>query len=457
MCGIFGIINGTKSRTAEHDIRQYMENAIVANSLRGMDSTGMFQMKRNGKVFYHKKAMTGAQFIDDQTTTQMLTDTDDCRFTVVHNRAATKGAISDANAHPFQHINDDGDYVIGVHNGTLVAGWEKDKGDIDFQVDSDWAINQIANLGVDEGFKKIVGPSAFAWYSPREGEVLNLFRNAGRPMYVAYVKNEDRMLFASEYMMMEWLADRNTILLEDRFMELEPTQLYQFNLNSPREFSKRFLNGRAAAPSTPLPTRSQEDSFFEKVEKIFAVAAPTVDKVEAAMTRAEKKSAKKEAQKAFNETKALTVIGEEPKHKKPKAIIVVTHEEQRLARAAEIMSEAVVFYPDFHDSDKQEAWGTATGDGELWSAVVRRVDTARYQELKKHPWIGAKIIGAMRGEGGKIKDLCVVLSHRSLTFGNTSKSEPEATADNNALAEALRDALATHVEEKAARNNETIH
>lgn len=442
MCGIYGIVNGSKFRKAEPDIVSYMKDAVVANSLRGMDSTGMFQMKRNGKVVWHKDAVSGTEFLKDSTALDLFRDTDDCRLTVVHNRAATRGAITARNCHPFQHINDDGDYVIGVHNGTLSPGWEREKNGLDTEVDSDWAIAQITHEGVDKAFQKIVGPSAFVWYSPREGEVLNLFRNAGRPMFVTFVKNEDRMLFASEYQMVEWLATRNTLQIESSIIELAPVHLYQFSLDSPRSFEKRKLDTFPPVKAYVSP----ETRLFTELERIFADTSKALDAVN---------------NKPAGESTPLPdpVV---KANNKGRAIIVVTAEEQRLARAGEVMGKEVIFYEETHDAERNELWGVATGEGEMWAAVVRRIDTARYQQLKKHPYLTGSVIGATTIDalkGSKTKELTVILSHRSLGVPkNPPITETIAESDDNAqLALALKEAIEQHNQAKVTNEQPTFH
>src|SRR3546814_3056993 len=93
-----------------------------------------------------------------------------------HNRAATKGAVNQENAHPFNH----GD-IVGCHNGTLynVTNLDDHK---DFKVDSENIFYDMSRNGAKATIAKLQGAFALCWYD-ESNRTVNLVRNSQRPMY----------------------------------------------------------------------------------------------------------------------------------------------------------------------------------------------------------------------------------------------------------------------------------
>ena len=235
MCGIFGVVNGTKSRSARLAVCNFAKDAFVAGSLRGEDSTGMMQ-RHKGTTSYHKMPVAGPMYNKDTITKGLINDVDVSLFTVGHNRAATHGVVSKDNAHPFTHYDKVKGSLTGVHNGTL-QDWQDIDSSKGILVDSDWAMKMLHTEGMD-AFEYFKGAFCFVWYDDTSPDVLRFARNTERPMYFAYEKGKDTMLFASEAGMLSWLCERNKIDIEDTIYELDKDHMYQFNLSNPREFTK---------------------------------------------------------------------------------------------------------------------------------------------------------------------------------------------------------------------------
>src|SRR3546814_11475199 len=72
-----------------------------------------------------------------------------------HNRAATKGAVNQENAHPFNH----GD-IVGCHNGTLynVTNLDDHK---DFKVDSENIFYDMSRNGAKATIVKQIGRASW--------------------------------------------------------------------------------------------------------------------------------------------------------------------------------------------------------------------------------------------------------------------------------------------------------
>lgn len=231
MCGIVGVMSseGTKDWLSR---KKFMNQAIFADTVRGYDSTGLF-MASAGKILkpdtaYYKRALSGPDFLEISKVQTMLTYIDDYTFTVGHNRAATKGGVTDMTSHPF-----DFEHIIGVHNGTLDNHYNLPGGN-KFGVDSEALFNAMNNEGAKEILEHVSGAFALVWYDKRDGR-LYMVRNEDRPLSFATVKNQDTILLASEAGMLNWLGARNGLTL-DKILHLKPGNLISFDPENVQDF-----------------------------------------------------------------------------------------------------------------------------------------------------------------------------------------------------------------------------
>lgn len=227
MCGIHGVLN--KTFNARREFEGFMANAFVVNTLRGMDSSGVFQIDKDFKPYLHKMNVPGFAFADGKQARRFFSDADTSIITVGHVRAATHGKVTIDNAHPFLAVKPNGKRLIGVHNGTI-HNWKSFAGSNKYDVDSEWALNRIAVDGVD-AFEDFNGAYAFVWWDEETPEKAFFARNADRPMHILQTKNKDSILFASEAGMLAWLAERNKIDTADSLLSLEEQKLYTFDLS----------------------------------------------------------------------------------------------------------------------------------------------------------------------------------------------------------------------------------
>lgn len=205
MCGIIGVLNA--NITTNMSVVNFMKQGLVASQLRGTDSTGIFQVGgRANDVYVHRMAANSSDFVEDTLSLAVLADVDTSLINVAHVRARTQGAVSINNAHPFTVAKDENTRLIGVHNGSLV-NWKSKKDGNKFDVDSHWAMHHISQNGI-EAFEDIHGPYAMVWWEEDDRQRVRMARNDQRPLHLMFNKAGNRMIFASEAMMLGWIAQR---------------------------------------------------------------------------------------------------------------------------------------------------------------------------------------------------------------------------------------------------------
>lgn len=226
-------MNGEKTINGITGVCDYMAQGAVVGSLRGDDSTGMFQIRKDHGVRMTKLPLPGPAFAQTKHAKALFRMADSSLATVLHHRAATHGEVCVENAHPFEHTNDD-NYVIGVHNGT-VPGFSRTEDGIDFSVDSDWLLYQILKHGPEKALSAVSGAFALVWYDAASKR-MNIATNGQREFHWAYVKDKNTMLFASEHAMLYWLARRNTLPIEG-IIYPQKGHIYHFDFANLRDYT----------------------------------------------------------------------------------------------------------------------------------------------------------------------------------------------------------------------------
>ena len=194
MCGIIG---GVGDITLAG--RKMVKLMLLLDQVRGFNSTGIVCVDKND-VYTMKKAVHSTDFLDMKLANELL-DNPTNKAIIGHNRAATVGAVTNENAHPFTH----GD-ITGVHNGTL-RGQYLLPDHKEFAVDSDNIFHSINTIGAEETIKILKGAFTLVWWNA-ETETLHLTRNRERPMKFAYSEDGKAMYYASESWMLVVAADR---------------------------------------------------------------------------------------------------------------------------------------------------------------------------------------------------------------------------------------------------------
>lgn len=201
MCGIVGVL----TKSPEAALNKIMKDMLFFDTIRGEDSTGLVRVASDGAVETHKRALPAADFMCTKVGNRMLSALNS-HVLIGHNRAATIGAVTDANAHPFSHGT-----VHGVHNGTLRSRYQLEE-HIKFTVDSDNLYYHIATKGVEDAMLKADGAFALVWYDSKDNTV-HFIRNEERPLYLAGSEDNKHLFFASEPWMFKVAASRHNIKL----------------------------------------------------------------------------------------------------------------------------------------------------------------------------------------------------------------------------------------------------
>jgi predicted glutamine amidotransferase len=201
MCGLVGVAGNLAFKD-----EATMKRLFLLDYFRGPDSTGFAGIRTNGEAKIAKLSSNPIDLFDMAKFKDALNGPASKVF-MGHNRAATKGAVTSANAHPYQY-----GHIIGAHNGTLdlasVSTLETMLGE-KFAVDSQALFAAIAQFGIEatitainEGRDYQTGAWSLTWYDQNDGS-LNFLRNKHRPMWYAYNEEFDRLFWASEWLMID--------------------------------------------------------------------------------------------------------------------------------------------------------------------------------------------------------------------------------------------------------------
>ena len=227
MCGIVGMIaaynNGFTSIEADA-----FETMLFLDLLRGKDSTGVFGVNYHNNVAIHKKAVHSLDFLNTDEfqnfRTKMIREG---MFVVGHNRAATRGNVTDKNAHPFWEE----DKIVMVHNGTWRGSHHKHK---NTEVDSEVICHLLATHdSVEEALQKVDAAYALAWYNVKE-KSLNFIRNHERPLYRGVTK-EKAILYCSEPATIAYACARSGLVLTAKPEEVEVGVLHKYVLDQEKK------------------------------------------------------------------------------------------------------------------------------------------------------------------------------------------------------------------------------
>lgn len=190
MCGIVGVIAAYQNGFT-NDEQDAFGTMLFLDTTRGWDSTGTFLVTNTGNMYLKKAALHGPDFIRTSEYKNLQTKAwNNGMFMVGHNRAATRGTVSDQNAHPFCVE----DKVVLVQNGTYVGSHRHIK---DTEVDTEAVAYAIVeDNDIEKSLQRINAAYALVWWDFRH-KTLNIIRNEQRPLFLAETADGGYM-FASE-------------------------------------------------------------------------------------------------------------------------------------------------------------------------------------------------------------------------------------------------------------------
>jgi len=184
----------------------------IVSQLRGMDGAGVFQIRSSTSKHvtwdYAKVMKTGLSFseltFDMKKSTGMMMNSTMVDVVIGHVRAATRGFVNSANAHPFTFDN-----LVGAHNGTLRDAKYDDKTSAG-RTDSELMFADINERGLEPVLKDLDKDSAYAlvMYDKVKKEVI-FTRNHLRTLSIAFNEARSVAYWASEKDMLEYVLDRS--------------------------------------------------------------------------------------------------------------------------------------------------------------------------------------------------------------------------------------------------------
>lgn len=219
MCGLLGLIARTNGGFTHSDMTAF-EQMMIVNTLRGKDSVGVFTKFGNGDVQAIKHGSNPFNLLRTTEWSEFRQKViNRGRFIIGHNRAATSGAVTTENAHPFVE-----GHIILVHNGTLRS--QNNLTRATTVVDSHAICHALSEEEGDPRrvLDKIDGAFALIWYDSKKDKLFAA-RNEERPLVM--LESERHFALASEAWIAGYPMGRNN--LDVKGMEvIQPNEMYEF-------------------------------------------------------------------------------------------------------------------------------------------------------------------------------------------------------------------------------------
>jgi predicted glutamine amidotransferase len=229
MCGLVGVINKRTGGFWKQQMDVFASLLYLSGGYRGRDGTGVVVVDNLGNVQLAKSQQTVPDFLATQEFDE-LTRRAFRNGSIIfgHNRAATRGVVNDANAHPF--IVDD--KIVLVHNGTF----NEDHKDLKVtDVDSEVIAHMLSeNDDPEVALRKVNAAYALMWYNV-DTKKFTVVRNAMRPLFIANFEN--MIVYASEQCFIEFAMMKHSLKLvgESKVMEITPYKAAVFTITDEKK------------------------------------------------------------------------------------------------------------------------------------------------------------------------------------------------------------------------------
>lgn len=189
MCGIFGF---TKVTRRTRDLAPFL---ALAMEKRGRESWGYGFVTHNNTI--HAKKYPQNICKDWFTIGKPPRN---ARAIIYHTRAASQGAISKDNAHPFEFETIGGGRLIGIHNGVITNHYElNEENNTDFKVDSKQIWYHLAN-GMDTSKIRGWGSTSFILQDKQDTNKIYMgwFKFNHQNLHIFKLPDDEGFVFASE-------------------------------------------------------------------------------------------------------------------------------------------------------------------------------------------------------------------------------------------------------------------
>ena len=201
MCGLVGMAGAIGFKE-----ERVFKTLLELDTTRGPHSTGVLFVNKEGKTEVVKKLGTPWDLYKDQD--YAFASKGSFNVLMGHNRWATKGAINEKNAHPFEFQT-----LVGAHNGTLTSQYLLDDSK-NFEVDSENIYHHMEKHGPEATCKVLAGAYALTWYD-KVAHSINFLRNDQRDLHYTYTKDRKTLLWASEKWMLLVACMKHDLPIQD--------------------------------------------------------------------------------------------------------------------------------------------------------------------------------------------------------------------------------------------------
>ncbi len=234
MCGLVGVYG-----VIDEKLKKVFQNLLIVDIVRGPHSTGI-GIGNNTNIFVLKQAVGPLALFATKIYSDKIKNKN-CLL-MGHNRFATKGKITAANAHPFQIK-----HITLMHNGTLnnVYSLPIDKPE-NYDTDSEAIAISVAEKGIEKTWEKIYGAATLVFWDSNK-KTLNFISDKKRPFFFTRINNSATIIWASEKWMLEGILARYNITIDKNIFFLPSDTLFTFKFNK-----KKVTNTKEKLKAAPL-------------------------------------------------------------------------------------------------------------------------------------------------------------------------------------------------------------